>query len=71
MMLRVDRDTGRITPYPRACLLFPLLDTVMAGLAEGLPVIGIPEQRAIFPMGNYMIYDGRYGEAAEFLAVLA
>ena len=44
---------------------------VMAALAKGLPIVFIPEKITISAMGNDMIYHGRRGQYAVFLAFRA
>ena len=43
----------------------------MAALAKGLPIVFIPEKITISAMGNDMIYHGRRGQYAVFLAFRA
>ena len=47
MVARIDRNPARIASDGYARLLQPLLPSVMAGLAQWLPVVDVPKQRLI------------------------
>jgi len=47
MVARIDRNPARIAPDGCSRPLQPLFPSVMAGLAQWLPVIDVPKQRLI------------------------
>ncbi len=62
-MIRVNRDASDVTSY-HVTLVFPLLDCVMVALAQGLPVLLIPEQVWVSLVWDDVIDDlGRCGPA--------
>ena len=70
-MARIDRNPARIAPDGYARPLQPLLPSVVAWLAQGLPVIDIPKQRLIPLVRSDVVNHCCSGSDSERRAVAA
>ena len=56
MMIRIEWAAIHIATYLYACSLGPLFSSVMVCSTQRLPVVRVPEQRHVAPMGRDVVY---------------